>query len=230
MGNGKCQQLGLLVGNATPYPLSTGNCRGPKCQLEIHQSNTPQMEREGCRVLCVFTAKLTEFIFSLSRHNWETGNGKLDRGRFRCEAEKARPEKPERSTEGQAGLRARRRVWPSVSIGLVPIIRVVLVGQSREALVTAQRPARGDHLITSSAYCWTMGSRPSVGPAGPSKDPESRGAMGWKLLLPSHGTAQLAAPSCQPPADGFPFPVSRFPFPKARRDKPYFHTLQMFQF
>ena len=33
------------------------------------------------------------------------------------------------------------------------------------------------------------GSWPSVGPTGPSKDPESRGAMGWKLLLPSHGTA-----------------------------------------
>ena len=109
VGNGKCLQLGLLVGNATPYPLSTGNCRGPKCQLEIHQSNTPQMEREGCRVLCVFTAKLIGYIFPLSRHNWETGNGKLNRGRFRCEAEKARPEKPERSTEGQAGLRARRR-------------------------------------------------------------------------------------------------------------------------
>ena len=30
------------------------------------------------------------------------------------------------------------------------------------------------------------GSWPSVGPTGPSKDPESRGAMGWKLLLPSH--------------------------------------------
>ena len=77
VGNGKCLQLGLLVGNATPYPLSTGNCRGPKCQLEIHQSNTPQMEREGCRELCVFTAKLIGYIFPLSRHNWETGNGKL---------------------------------------------------------------------------------------------------------------------------------------------------------
>ena len=35
--------------------------------------------------------------------------------------------------------------------------------------------------------------------------------MGWKLLLPSHGTAQLAAPSCQPTDSHFPFPVSRFP-------------------
>ena len=102
------------------------------------------------------------------RHNWETGNGKflkLDRGRFRREAEKARPEKPEGSTEGQAGLRARRRAWPSVPIGLVPIVRVVLVGQSREAVVTAQRPVRGDRLITSSACRWTMGpGRRSVQP------------------------------------------------------------------
>ena len=35
--------------------------------------------------------------------------------------------------------------------------------------------------------------------------------MGWKLLLPSHGTAQLAAPSCQRTDSHFPFPVSRFP-------------------
>ena len=78
VGNGKCQQLGLLVGNATPYPLSTGNCRGPKCQLEIHQSNTPQMEREGCRVLCVFTAKLTELhVFSLPT---QVGNRKREIG------------------------------------------------------------------------------------------------------------------------------------------------------
>ena len=156
-GNGKWEmQLGLLVGNATPYPLSTGNCRGPKCQLEIHQSNTPQMEREGCRVLCVFTAKLTEFIFSLSRHNWETGNGKLDRGRFRCEAEKARPEKPERSTEGQAGLRARRWAWPSVPIGLAPKIRVVRVDLSSQAQVQRTAARRGDRLTTNSPCRSTM--------------------------------------------------------------------------
>ena len=211
MGNGKCQQLGLLVGNATPYPLSTGNCRGPKCQLEIHQSNTPQMEREGCRVLCVFTAKLTEFIFSLSRHKWETGNGKLDRGRFRCEAEKARPEKPERSTEGQAGLRARRRVWPSVSIGLVPIIRVVLVGQSREALVTAQRPARGDRLITSSAYCWTMGpGRRSVQPDH-RRTPKAAVPWGGSFCFPLMAplSSQLRPASRRIPISRFPFPVSQ---------------------
>ena len=54
------------------------------------------------------------------------------------------------STEGQAGLRARRRAWPSVPIGLVPMIQVVLVDQSRVALMIAQRPRRGDRLITSS--------------------------------------------------------------------------------
>ena len=54
------------------------------------------------------------------------------------------------STEGQAGLRARRRAWPSVPTGLVPLIQVVLVDQSRVALMIAQRPRRGDRLITSS--------------------------------------------------------------------------------
>ena len=54
------------------------------------------------------------------------------------------------STEGQAGLRARRRAWPSVPISLVPMIQVVLVDQSRVALMIAQRPRRGDRLITSS--------------------------------------------------------------------------------
>ena len=69
------------------------------------------------------------------------------------------------STEGQAGLRARRRAWPSVSIGLVPIIRVVLVDQSRGALVIAKRPRRGDRLITSSSCRSTMGpGRRSVQP------------------------------------------------------------------
>ena len=215
MGSGKWEMSATwtpsCVGNATPYPLSTGNCRGPKCQLEIHQSNTPQMEREGCRVLCVFTAKLTEIIFSLSRHNWETGNGKLDRGRFRCEAEKARPEKPERSTEGQAGLRARRRVWPSVSIGLMPIIRVVLVGQSREALVTAQRPARGDRLITSSAYCWTMGpGRRSVQPDH-RRTPKAAVPWGGSFCFPLMAplSSQLRPASRRIPISRFPFPVSQ---------------------
>ena len=71
------------------------------------------------------------------RHNWETGNGKflkLDRGRFRREAEKARPEKPEGSTEGQAGLRAWRWAWPSEPIGLLPKIRVVRVDLSSQGL------------------------------------------------------------------------------------------------
>ena len=164
------------------------------------------------------------------RHNWETGNGKflkLDRGRFRREAEKARPEKPEGSTEGQAGLRARRRAWPSVPIGLVPIVRVVLVGQSREAVVTAQRPVRGDRLITSSACRWTMGpGRRSVQPDH-RRTPKAAVPWGGSFCFPL--MAPLARSSVLP-ADGFLFPVSRFPFPKARRDKPYFHTLKMVQF
>ena len=152
------------------------------------------------------------------RHNWETGNGKflkLDRGRFRREAEKARPEKPEGSTEGQAGLRARRRAWPSVPIGLVPIVRVVLVGQSREAVVTAQRPVRGDRLITSSACRWTMG------PGRRSVQPDHRrklrsGAMGWKLR-----SCPLMAPLMPPEQEpncrwrGFDFPGGGFDFPGA---------------
>ena len=134
------------------------------------------------------------------RHNWETGNGKflkLDRGRFRREAEKARPEKPEGSTEGQAGLRARRRAWPSVPIGLVPIVRVVLVGQSREAVVTAQRPVRGDRLITSSACRWTMGpGRRSVQPdhREGTRKPRCHGVEASKL--PSHGTADDTRTGC----------------------------------
>ena len=44
------------------------------------------------------------------------------------------------------------------------------------------------------------GSWPSVGPTGPSKDPESRGAMGWKQLLPSHGTAGDCRLRCGAPA------------------------------
>ena len=94
-----------------------------------------------------------------------------------AEAEASRPVRPEWSTEGQAGLRARRRAWPSVPIGLVPIIRVVLVGQSREAVVTAQRPVRGDRLINSSACRWT------VGPDGRSVQPDHqrtpKAAVSW---------------------------------------------------
>ena len=217
-------------GKCHPLSLEHRKLQGTKCQLEIHQSNTPQMEREGCRVLCVFTAKLTEFSFSLSRHNWETGNGKLDRGRFRCEAEKARPEKPERSTEGQAGLRARRRVWPSVSIGLVPIIRVVLVGQSREALVTAQRPARGDRLITSSAYCWTMGpGRRSVQPDH-RRTPKAAVPWGGSFCFPLMAplSSQLRPASPQPTDSHFPFPVSRFP--RQGETNPIFTHFKCFSF
>ena len=148
------------------------------------------------------------------RHNWETGNGKflkLDRGRFRREAEKARPEKPEGSTEGQAGLRARRRAWPSVPIGLVPIIRVVLVGQSREAVVTAQRPVRGDRLITSSACRWTMGpGRRSVLPDH-RRTPKAAVPWGGSFCFPLMAplSSQLRPASGRIPVSRFPFPVSQ---------------------
>ena len=146
---------------------------------------------------------------------WETGTGNRKREsvrlRFRCEAEKARPEKPEGSTEGQAGLRARRRAWPSVPIGLVPIIRVVLVGQSREALVTAQRPARGDRLITSSAYRWTMGpGRRSVLPDH-RRTPKAAVAWGGSFCFPLMAplSSQLRPASGRIPVSRFPFPVSQ---------------------
>ena len=88
-------------------------------------------------------------------------------------------------------------------------------GHSGRSELSGSGPAPGgqerDRLEFQVSLSLHDGSWPSVGPTGPSKDPESRGAMGWKLLLPSHGTAQLAAPSCQRTDSCFPFPVSRFP-------------------
>ena len=59
-----------------------------------------------------------------------------------CEAEPSRPVRPGWSTEGQASFRARNPAWPSVSIGLVPKIRVVRVDLSSQAGLrsSAQRP------------------------------------------------------------------------------------------
>ena len=51
------------------------------------------------------------------------------------EAEPSEPVRPGWSTEGQAGLRARRWAWPSEPIGLVPKIRVVRVDLSSQAQV-----------------------------------------------------------------------------------------------
>ena len=72
-------------------------------------------------------------------------------------------------------------------------------GRSGRSELSGSGPAPGgqerDRLEFQLSLSLHDGSWPSVGPTGPSKDPESRGAMGWKLLLPSHGTAQLAAPS-----------------------------------
>ena len=66
-------------------------------------------------------------------------------------------------------------------------------GRSGRSELSGSGPAPGgqerDRLEFQVSLSLHDGSWPSVGPTGPSKDPESRGAMGWKLLLPSHGTA-----------------------------------------
>ena len=66
-------------------------------------------------------------------------------------------------------------------------------GRSGRSELSGSGPAPGgqerDRLEFQLSLSLHDGSWPSVGPTGPSKDPESRGAMGWKLLLPSHGTA-----------------------------------------
>ena len=74
-------------------------------------------------------------------------------------------------------------------------------GRSGRSELSGSGPAPGgqerDRLEFQLSLSLHDGSWPSVGPTGPSKDPESRGAMGWKLLLPSHGTAggTIRAPS-----------------------------------
>ena len=66
-------------------------------------------------------------------------------------------------------------------------------GRSGRPELSGSGPAPGgqerDRLEFQLSLSLHDGSWPSVGPTGPSKDPESRGAMGWKQLLPSHGTA-----------------------------------------
>ena len=75
----------------------------------------------------------------------------------------SRPVWPEWSTEGQARFRSRKPAWrsrkpawPSVSIGLVPKIRVVRVDLSSQAQVQRTAARRGDRLITNSPCRCTM--------------------------------------------------------------------------
>ena len=73
--------------------------------------------------------------------------------------------RPGWSTEGQTRLRARRRAWPSVPIGLVPKIRVVRVDLSSQAQVQRTAARRGDRLITNSpCRCAMSPGRRSVQP------------------------------------------------------------------
>ena len=62
-------------------------------------------------------------------------------------------------------------------------------GRSGRSELSGSSPAPGgqerDRLEFQLSLSLHDGSWPSVGPTGPSKDPERRGAMGWKLLLPS---------------------------------------------
>ena len=74
-----------------------------------------------------------------------------------AEAAAARPVRPGWSTEGQTRFRSRKPAWPSVSIGPCRSSGSFLVDESCEALVSDQRPAAGDRLITSSACRWTVG-------------------------------------------------------------------------
>ena len=69
----------------------------------------------------------------------------------------SRPVWPEWSTEGQTRFRSRKPAWPSVSIGLVPRIRVVRVDLSSQAQVQRTAARRGDRLITNSPCRCTMG-------------------------------------------------------------------------
>ena len=69
----------------------------------------------------------------------------------------SRPVWPEWSTEGQTRFRSRKPAWPSVSIGLVPKIRVVRVDVSSQAQVQRTAARRGDRLITNSPCRCTMG-------------------------------------------------------------------------
>ena len=80
-------------------------------------------------------------------------------------------------------------------------------GRSGRSELSGSGPAPGgqerDRLEFQVSLSLHDGSWPSVGPTGPSKDPESRGAMGWKLLLPSHGTASDTRTRCDSHSGGF---------------------------
>ena len=111
------------------------------------------------------------------------------------EAEPSRPVRPEGSTEGQTRLRARRRAWPSVPIGLVPKIRVVRIDLSSQAQVQRTAARRGDRLITNSPCRCTM---------GPGRLPvESTHQMSPKAAVPWGGSFcfPLMAPRVTPDFD-----------------------------
>ena len=111
------------------------------------------------------------------------------------EAEPSRPVRPEGSTEGQARLRARRRAWPSVLIGLAPKIRAVRVDLSRQAQVQRTVARRGDRLITSSPCRWTIRpGRRSVQP-GHQRTPKAAVPWGGSFCFP------LMAPRVTPDCD-----------------------------
>ena len=110
-----------------------------------------------------------------------------------AEAEPARPVKPEWSTEGQAGLRARRRAWPSVLIGPVPKIRVVRVDLSCQAQVQRTAARRGDRLIINSpCRCAMSPGRRSVQPDH-RRTPKAAVPWGGSFCFPL--MAPRAAPS-----------------------------------
>ena len=124
-----------------------------------------------------------------------------------AEAEASRPVRPEWSTEGQAGLRARRWAWPYVSIGLVPKIRVVRVDLSSQAQVqrSAHRARPGKvppgvpSQLVAARWVLTVG-RSNRTIEGPRK-PRCHGVEASKL--PSHGTADDTRTGCGGHSGGF---------------------------
>ena len=85
--------------------------------------------------------------------------------------------RPGWSTEGQTRLRARRRAWPSVLIGLVPKIRAVRVDLSSQAHIQRTAARRGDRLITNSpCRCAMCPGRRSV---QPDHQTTSKAAVPW---------------------------------------------------
>ena len=105
------------------------------------------------------------------------------------EAQPSQPVRPGRSHVRPGRL-------PSTETGLALCTdrpRAEDPGRSGRSELSGSGPALGgqerDRLEFQVSLSLHDGSWPSVGPTGPSKEPKSRGAMGWKLLLPSHGTA-----------------------------------------